>query len=230
MTIYNFIFFVGVAFIYLIVYILSFPLSLLGNAGRFISYFIVQKELKAVFMCSLVSARITGLELIPKDRSLLFVCGRPRRFFYYYLIAFFPMVFRLVAEEELYRMPIIGRVFKAVGCIRHPKDEQDKKAAWVQVGQLFHAVKAKQNVLFFYENLRGVKPGREERRTGVVEIARKAGADIVPIVVTTKGIQRSKHIFAIEQIRFVVRAPITVGETDKAREIISNITAVVDPQ
>jgi len=224
---FNFFFWLGIRSLFILFAVLAIPFSLFSG-GKRAFYLLCRYVLRAFFWCLFTRVRVSGAERLPAERPLLFISDRTRRLFPLYFIAFFPLPLRFVAAEGILRVPFVGRVVRMLGAISYPRDEDDKKKSWIFGGTLFSALRKRQAVLIFYENLKGRSRKREQRRQKVVEIARTCGADIVPVYVATRGVGNGGHrdVFLLGEVEIEIRQPLaaeTLGNTSETGEKIKGI-------
>jgi 1-acyl-sn-glycerol-3-phosphate acyltransferase len=225
----NYIYWVGIFFLFILFSLISVQFAFLPKGGRKIVYSLAGRALRILFFVTFLRARVKKLALLPRKKNALFICNRPCFHAPLYLIAYFPRRFRYVVDEALLRFLFIGTVFRTLGVIPYPKETSGKQAAWVFAGQLFSALKGGEDVLVLYRSVKGESRKRAQRRERLVDIARLCGAEIVPIRITTKGEGNGKnrHIFLMGEIEVEVKEPIQVKDRDNA-QVISQISAIFE--
>ena len=164
--------------------------------------------------------RVTGREHVPEGACVLcsnhmgmadplwtiFAVGR-RRFF------------RIMAKEQLLKLPLLGRFLKWIGLIGVKRGENDVNA----VRTALKALRDGEQLLIYPEGTRA-RNGRLPGKTGAVLLAQRAGCPLVPIY-----IQRRRHPFS--PLRMVIGEPYTISFASRratAEELREATDALMD--
>ncbi|MBR7081178.1 MAG: 1-acyl-sn-glycerol-3-phosphate acyltransferase, partial [Oscillospiraceae bacterium] len=105
-------------------------------------------------------------------------------------------VIHFIAKSELFKLPILGGILRAIGVISVDRKTADTGAVKASLKYL----KSGECIGIFPEGTRSGEAGNSEARLGAVKLAAKTGAPIVPIY-----IPRKKSVF--RRIRTVIGEP-----------------------
>jgi 1-acyl-sn-glycerol-3-phosphate acyltransferase len=154
-----------------------------------------------------VKVRLLGVENVDWERPLVVVANHQSWFDVFALAAYLPAKARFVAKEELGRIPIFGRAWKACGHIS--VDRSDRKQA---VESLRHAGRRVRDerlaMILFPEGTRSPDGRLQPFKKGAFVLAIETGVPLVPL-----GIRGSREIMPKGSFR--IRAgeiTIQVGE------------------
>lgn len=143
---------------------------------------------RLVFPC-----RVIGAEKIPRGKALLCV-NHSHMMDPVIVVANLGKKHRLftMAKAELFRIPVLRSLLKAVGVFPVNRGETDIRAIRTAMKYL----KSGEKVLLFPEGTRVAEDQTVEGKTGAVRIAIKTGASIVPMFLTRRGklFRRSKLV------------------------------------
>ena len=114
-------------------------------------YFLVRWLLRIQFALCFLRVEVEGVENLPRDERLIFIANKPNLISTFALITYFPLYFRFVAGQEMFKIFFLGRVIKCLGCIPAVKKKQEtfKFAATV-----LSAIRKNESVMFYPLNLR----------------------------------------------------------------------------
>lgn len=181
------------------------------------------------FLCAVVRAamalwhpvfRVTGREHIPEGPCVIFGnhvgMADP-------IWTIFAMrngkFFRILAKEQLLRLPVLGRFLRWIGVIGVKRGEGDLNA----VKQALKALKNGEKLLVYPEGTR-VRGARIQAKTGAVLLAQRAGCPILPVY-----IQRKRRPWG--PLRMVIGAPCaveTAGAHPTAEELRQETDRLMD--
>lgn len=128
--------------------------------------------------------RLEGLENLPRDRAVV-LCANHAHLIDPVTICFalprdYPI--RIMAKKELFERPFLRWLITKLGAFPVDRGHSDLSA----VKTAIRAVRDGQNLLVFPEGTRVAKEGDAQPKGGVVMIAMRTGAPLVPVYVGTK--------------------------------------------
>lgn len=188
----------------------SFPIMLIPRFGRPLFYGLLSRFLRVLIFLSFIRVRIEGCGNIPGQKSLLLVGNHPGLLEPMYVIAYLPVRVQLVADEGIYRIPLLGRVLRAAGCITYKPGGED--AGFMVT--LLSALREGESVLIFPPALRREKKRRGALDEALLRTARACQATVIPFVIEQPGAdQLSRGIFVTPgETRIVVGRPVSPQE------------------
>jgi len=179
----------------LIIFLISFPAALFYKWGRVFIYFLVKWVCRLIFLLTFIRVRVEGAEKIPRDGKLIFVSNYPAIMDPLYIIAAFPKRVRILAEEGMFRIPLLGRIMKTLGCIVIPKSGSD---SFKQANAIISALRKNEPVWIFAE-----KPAN---RDAALKMCTSFGAAVVPVEIQGSDAVLSKKNMLLNpgQIKLIV--------------------------
>lgn len=142
--------------------------------------------------------RVEGLENIPAGEGVVFCANHSA--------AIDPLLFcialprsvpvAIMAKAEVMRLPVIGTFFRALGAFSVSRGSSDMRSMRYAI----KTVKDGANLLVFPEGTRVKQPGQVRAKGGVVMIAMRTGAQLLPVYIGGK-----KCLFG--SVRVVFGAP-----------------------
>lgn len=128
--------------------------------------------------------RVKGLENLPRDRAVV-LCANHAHAIDPVTICFalprdYPI--RIMAKKQLFEKPFLRWLITKLGAFPVDRGHSDLNA----VKTAIRSVRDGQNLLVFPEGTRVEKEGDAEPKGGVVMIAMRTGAPLVPVYVGTK--------------------------------------------
>ena len=158
------------------------------------------------FVKIMFRAKCVGLENIPSDGPLLLCCNHTSMFDIPLLIVLCPRQIFFMGKAELFKKPILGKIFRKMGGFPVNRGARDISAI-----RNACAVAKNGDILgIFPEGRRYLSGPMREVKSGVSFIAAKTGADLLPVSIYKEG---NPHIFRRLTIRF--------GEVMKNEELCS---------
>lgn len=131
------------------------------------------------FVRLLFPFRVHGLENVPRDRPVVF-CGNHSHALDPVLICLSlprKLPIRIMAKKELMEIPVLGWLLEHVGAFPVDRGNSDLTA----VKTALRAVRDGQNLLVFPEGTRVRQEGDVRPKGGVVMIAMRTGAPLLPV-------------------------------------------------
>ncbi|MBQ2830333.1 MAG: 1-acyl-sn-glycerol-3-phosphate acyltransferase [Oscillospiraceae bacterium] len=139
--------------------------------------------------------KVEGLENIPAGEGVVFCANHSA--------AIDPLLFcvalprsvpvAIMAKAEVMRLPVIGAFFRALGAFSVLRGSSDMQA----IRYAIKTVKEGANLLVFPEGTRVKIPGRVRAKGGIVMIAMRTGAQLLPVYIGGK-----KRVFGGVRVAF----------------------------
>lgn len=181
---------------------------------------------KLLLLWSGTKAQIRGAEHLPADRPVLIVSNHQGAFDIPLLLAVLPKPQGFVAKKELGGIPMVSWWMRLIGCIF--LDREDRRVQIQQIRETVETLKGGHNMVIFPEGTRSGKAEMGEFAKGSLNIAAKAGVDILPV-----SIKDSYKVFPAETKHIVggtvvvtVHAPLDPAEGD-ASSLHERVQAIV---
>ena len=126
--------------------------------------------------------KVQGLENIPKDRAVVFVCNHQSDYDVpVTMVNLGDTVPAMVAKIETRKIPMVRTWMEMLDCIFI--DRQDPRQAITAMKEAGKVLEAGRNIVVFPEGTRSRGDHMNEFKTGVFKIPFNAGAPIVPVVI-----------------------------------------------
>ena len=127
----------------------------------------------------------TGLENIPKRGGLLVCCNHIAIRDVFVVACVFPRQLRFIAKKELFSVPVIGSLIRALGAVKLDRGGKDIGAIRTSVD----LAKSGEAVSIFPQGHRypGVNPATTQTKNGAALIAYHSGCDVLPVCIQVKG-------------------------------------------
>ena len=122
---------------------------------------------------------VSGLENLPKDQSVVLCANHASAWDPLLICLALPrsMPIRIMAKKELMEIPFIGWIIKKLGAFGVDRGHSDLNA----VKTAIKAVRNGESLLVFPEGTRVEHEGQERAKGGVVMIAMRTGAALIPV-------------------------------------------------
>ena len=145
-----------------------------------------------LFICG-IRVTVIGIEKVPKDRAVLFICNHRSMFDAVVAIANYPQVFSPVSKDSLQKVPVLAWWMKKIDALFLDRDNIEKGVQ--MVNDAVALLKEGQSVLIFPEGTRNKEEGTLlPFKGGSFKIAIKAGAPVVPVTCVNTGEIFEGHI------------------------------------
>ncbi|MEX1258621.1 MAG: lysophospholipid acyltransferase family protein [Gemmatimonadota bacterium] len=165
---------------------------------------------RAVLRLAGVKVRLLGDERMDWDRPLVVVANHQSWFDVFALAAYLPTKARFVAKQELGRIPIFGKAWKACGHIS--VDRSDRKQA---VESLQHAGRRVRDeklvMILFPEGTRSPDGRLQPFKKGAFVLAIETGVPLVPLGITGSREVMAKGSFRIHPGEITIRVGEPIG-------------------
>ncbi len=143
--------------------------------------------LHAIFrpiICFLFPITVRGLENIPKDQAVVLCANHASAWDPILICAALPRTtpIRIMAKKELIDKPLLGRFLQKIGAFGVDRGHTDLNAVRTSI----KAIREGQNLLVFPEGTRVEHENQVRAKGGVVMIAMRTGAAMLPVYVGGK--------------------------------------------
>ena len=150
--------------------------------------------------------KVRGLENVPSEGGYLLCANHIAVRDVFLIAASAKRQIRFIAKKELFSVPIVGSVIKALGAIRLDRGGADVAAVKKSINLLTEG----ELVAIFPQGHRypAVEPASTPRKNGAGLIAHKAHADVIPVCIKVK-----KHKYGIfKRVEIIFGQPITYAQ------------------
>ena len=147
-----------------------------------------------------------GLELIPRDRPVLYASNHSSMFDIWALFATLPGSVRFVAKQELFRIPLLGGAMRAVGHVAI--DRTHRKRAFEAYDDAARTIQRGVSAVVFPEGTRSRTGELLPFKKGAFILAIRAQAPLVPMAIVGARAAMKKGSFIIWPVTIRIR----VGE------------------
>lgn len=184
----------------------------------------------AKFALKLAGARIkiTGIENIPKDRTVLFVSNHQSNFDIPLIISSIDVPKGFIAKKELEKWPFISTWMKYINCIFMDRNNLRQSSESIVKG--INLLKSGYSMVVFPEGTRSKGKPIAEFKAGSFKLATKSKCPIVPITIngTYKLLEQNNNKIKAADIELIIHPIIDVttlnkDELDKLPETVYSI-------
>ncbi len=159
---------------------------------------------------------VKGLENIPKDRAVVFVCNHQGDYDVpITMVHLGASVPAMVAKIETRKIPMVRTWMELLDCIFI--DRQDPRQAITAMKEAGKVLEAGRNIVVFPEGTRSRGDHMNEFKTGVFKIPFNAGAPIVPVVIdgSYKILEGSHNLMTPGVVNLTVLPMIETAQLDR---------------
>ncbi len=161
---------------------------LVDRSGRYV-HSIGALWCRIILALSGVRVRVQGLENLAGDRPRVFLSNHQGAFDIPVLQGYIPVQFRWVSKKSLFRIPVVGWSMTLAGYIA--VERENTKKALRDLLRAAEKIKNGTSVVVFPEGTRSTTGRLLPFKKGAFILARRSGADIVPLAVSgTKDIMK----------------------------------------
>ncbi|GAU78596.1 1-acyl-sn-glycerol-3-phosphate acyltransferase [Fusibacter sp. 3D3] len=155
---------------------------------------------------------IVGLENIPKDSAVLYVCNHQSNFDIPLTILHLPKTKGFIAKVELLKMPFVRDWMKHMKCIF--MDRSDIRQQVKGISQGVQSLKEGQSMVIFPEGTRSPDGKVKAFKPGGLKLATKSGVPIVPV--TIKGskdiMKKGSLLIKPANVEIIISEPIWINK------------------
>ena len=173
---------------------------------------------------------VYGIENLPKENGMLFVCNHQSNFDILLLLSYIPVPKGFIAKIELGRFPWVNQWMKRIHCLFMDRDDIKQSAQTIVEGikQLKNGI----NMVIFPEGKRS-KTGRiGEFKAGSFKLATKAKKPIVPVTIDgTMNIMEGNHyIIKPGTVNLYIHPPIETAlmTKEEAAELPKRVKGIIE--
>ncbi|MCU0641628.1 MAG: 1-acyl-sn-glycerol-3-phosphate acyltransferase [Candidatus Margulisbacteria bacterium] len=186
----------------LILAVLAWLLLPLGDLARPLYYAIFRQMMKLLLACTFIRVEVVGAPQGKMRGGSLWVAEHPGLLEPLYLVAARPERLRLVADSNILRVPLLGRVLKSAGCLIYELGGTD--VAFLL--SLREALQRGEQVLVFPPALRRLVSKPAELDDALVRTARLCGAAIIPLLIEQPPVT-SEYLINPGRVRLKIGSP-----------------------
>ena len=124
---------------------------------------------------------VTGLEHIPENTAVLYVCNHQSNFDIPLAISHLPKTKGFIAKIELLKMPLVRDWMKHMKCIFMDRSDIRQQVKGISQGVQF--LKSGQSMIIFPEGTRSPDGEVKAFKPGGLKLATKSGVPIVPVTI-----------------------------------------------
>lgn len=137
-----------------------------------------------------------GVEHIPKEEAVLFVCNHPSAFDIPAILLSVPYPVGFLAKEEIKKIPIVPKWMNLLGCVFI--NRSNPREALKSIHTSIEKVKEGQSLVVFPEGTRSLSETVGSFKTGALRIAKKTNCTIVPVVIENTHLILEKNKYFIK--------------------------------
>lgn len=186
---------------------------------------IVQHALRCVYKICGVKPTVIGLDRIPKDEPVLYVCNHQSYFDIIVGYSLCPGLTGYVAKDDLEKVPLLRAWMRRLYCLFMNRD--DARAGLKTILEAIETVKKGVSICIFPEGTRGDGKTLGEFHAGSLKIAEKTGCPIIPMAISNTHAVLLDHPPAVKPTHVVIEYGEPINTKDMSREEKKNLTALV---
>ncbi|MEG0339827.1 MAG: lysophospholipid acyltransferase family protein [Oscillospiraceae bacterium] len=171
---------------------------------------------------------VSGIENIPKDKAVIYVCNHNGYFDIPLLLAYLDKPHALVAKKEIGKLPLIRNWMRLFDCIFIDRENPRQSVAGLNTAA--QLVAQGKSVGIFPEGTRA--KGREmgEFKGGGFKIASKTKAQIVPVAISGTHLLMEANNYWIHPAKVTMTILPPVETKDLTKEQIKELPSVIRQQ
>ena len=216
--------FSGLVILHLAVVLLSVLIvnpNVQSEKGNGYYRFLIKYTLPMVFKLARVQIRVTGEDMIPKDKRLMLVCNHINDVDPAVIMSAFPdLELGFIAKKEVYTLlPFIAKMMKKLYCL--PIDRENNREAVKTILKAIEYIKTdKASIGIFPEGYTSLDGELHEFRNGAFKIATKAKCPIVVCSIVNsnfvlKNMFRRKTVVFLDVLDVITEEETAVMHTDE---------------
>ncbi|MDA1675734.1 lysophospholipid acyltransferase family protein [Bacillus cereus group sp. TH152-1LC] len=189
---------------------------------------VAEKGIKKII--KIVGARTTikGLENISHEETYLFVGNHQSNMDIPLVYACIPRKPTFIAKKEMEKIPLLGRVMKAKGCIF--LDRNNPRNAIKSINEGVELLKSGENLVLFPEGTRSKGPKMNEFKAGGLKLALKSGVKIVPVTIKNSYMLMEMNNGKVKpaDVEIIFSEPIDVSNCKDAVTLSADIQKIIE--
>jgi 1-acyl-sn-glycerol-3-phosphate acyltransferase len=166
---------------------------------------------------------VRGLENLPKDRTILFVCNHQGSFDIPLAIGYLPVPKGFVAKVEMLKMPLVGKWMKLMKCVFI--DRRDKRKSIMALNEASKNLATGYSLLLFPEGTRSKSSTVGEFRASLSKLIQKSDVTVVPVTIdgSYRIMESNGNIIKPANVTLTVGQPIdTAGLTKQEVDALTD--------
>jgi 1-acyl-sn-glycerol-3-phosphate acyltransferase len=174
-----------------------------------------------------VRARVTGLDRFDRSRAYIFMSNHVSNLDPPLLIPLIPVRTSVMAKQELFRIPILGRAMLLASLV--PVDRKDRDAAVASVHRAAEVVRNGISMTVFPEGTRSPDGRLLPFKKGPFYLALETGAPIVPVTIvgTEKLLPKGKKLARRGVADIIFHAPIDTSRFTDRDQLICAVREAI---
>ncbi|QIB68461.1 1-acyl-sn-glycerol-3-phosphate acyltransferase [Aminipila butyrica] len=177
---------------------------------------IVQNWAKRLLMVAGVSAEVSGLENIPRDRAVLFTSNHQGNFDIPLMLTSLDQTHPLVAKDSLAKIPFLSSWMRLFDCLF--LDRTNARQSLKVFAEAEALIKEGKSVIIFPEGTRSRKDEAGEFKEGAYKIALRTGAAVVPVAIdgSYRAMEANKGIWIRPtKVKITILPPVETADLTK---------------
>lgn len=183
------------------------------------------------FVMKIAGAKVNviGLENLPKNETVLFVCNHQSNFDIPLLLSTIDIPKGFIAKKELENWPFISTWMKYINCIFLDRDNLRKSASSIIEG--INLLKSGYSMVVFPEGTRSKGKPVAEFKGGSFRLATKSKCSIVPLTIngTYKLLEANHNKIKGADVELIIHPPINVSNlnNDELENLPEAVHAII---
>jgi len=156
-------------------------LSLFSTTGRITHFYCATPWSRIILLASGVRVEISGLDVIDKEKTYIYIPNHLSFFDIFALLAYLPVDFKFILKEELMRIPVLGWAMRRAKYISIDRSSPAKAKSTFK--QAVDRIRSGTSILIFAEGTRSKNGHLQPLKRGAFYLAIESGAPIVPVAI-----------------------------------------------
>lgn len=159
--------------------------------------------------------KVTGMENIPNDKTVLFVSNHQSNFDIPLLMGYIDVPKGFIAKKELNKWPFISTWMKYINCVF--MDRHNLRQSAESIVQGINILKSGYSMVVFPEGTRSKGKPVDEFKAGSFKLSIKSKCPIVPITIngTYKLLEQNNNKIKAADIELIIHPPVDVTKLNK---------------
>ena len=156
-------------------------LSIFSSTGRITHFYCAAPWSKIILWGSGVRVTISGLDVIDKEKSYIYIPNHLSFFDIFALLAYLPVDFKFILKKELMRVPILGWAMRRAKYISIDRSSAAKAKSTFK--QAVERIRSGASIVIFAEGTRSKDGHLQPLKRGAFYLALESGTPIVPVAI-----------------------------------------------